>query len=250
MLKTIASRLCFKFSRQFFLKVKPSIQLRNTREVSTRGENGQFKEIVIFPASSVYVSLFFVSLIQESVSCSIIDEVHYGLKWFHDLAGQPDPCNSPVVIQLLESAKRILSVPVKKKEPVTPEVIQRLVAYYGSASASLANLRLLTLCVLGYAGFFRFNELVQLRRCDFQFEDSFMRIFVQRSKTDIYRDGAWVVIAKTFKPTCPVLLTLRYFAVASFSVKTSFFVHLLSVVVMDLTDFADLFHCPILGHVR
>ena len=44
-----------------------------------------------------------------------------------------------------------------------------------------------------------------------------MRIFVRCSKTDIYRDGAWLVIAKTFKPTCPVLLTLRYFAVASFS---------------------------------
>ena len=28
---------------------------------------------------------------QESVSCSIIDEVLYGLKSFHDLAGQPDP---------------------------------------------------------------------------------------------------------------------------------------------------------------
>ena len=202
----------------------------NTTKKYERGFNrwrkwaSQFKEIAIFPASSVYVSLFFLSLIQESVSCSIIDEVHYGLKWFHDLAGQLDPCNSPVVIQLLESAKRILSVPVKKKEPVTPEVIQRLVAYYGSASASLADLRLLTLCVLGYAGFFRFDELVQLRRCDFQFEDSFMRIFVQRSKTDIYRDGAWVVIAKTFKPTCPVLLTLRYFAAASCSEDSEDFI--------------------------
>ena len=46
------------------------------------------------------------------------------------------------------------------------------------------------LCVLGYVGFFRFNELVQFRRCDFQFEDSFLRIFVHRSKTNIYRDGA------------------------------------------------------------
>ena len=36
---------------------------------------------------------------------------------------------------------------------------------------------MLTLCVLGYAGFFRFKELVHLRRCDFQFEDSFMSIF-------------------------------------------------------------------------
>ena len=95
-----------------------------------RGENGlrtEFEEVVIFPASSVYVSLLFLTLIQESVSCSIFDEVHHGLKWFHDLVAQPDPCNSPVVIQLLESAKRLLSVPVKKKELVTPEVIQLLV---------------------------------------------------------------------------------------------------------------------------
>ena len=162
----------------------------------------QFKEIVIFPASSVHVSLFFLSLIQESASCSTIDEVHYGLKWVHDLAGLPDPCNSSLVLPLIESAKRLLSIPVKKKEPVTPEA----------------------LCLLGYVGFFRFNELVQLRRCDFQFEDSFMRVFVHRSKTDVYRDGAWVVIAKTFKHTCPYLLVQRYFVAASFSADSEEFI--------------------------
>ena len=72
----------------------------------------QFKEFVIFPASSVYVSFFFLTLIQGSRSCSIIDEVHYGLKWVHDLAGLPDPCNSSFVVPLIESAKRLLSVPV------------------------------------------------------------------------------------------------------------------------------------------
>jgi len=51
-----------------------------------------------------------------------------------------------------------------------------------------------------------------------------MRIFVQRSKTDTYRDGAWVVIAKTFKSTCPFMLTLRYFAVASFSEDSEDFI--------------------------
>ena len=104
----------------------------------------------------MYVSLFFLilqSLIQESASCSTIDEVHYGLKWVHDLAGLPDPCNSSLVLHLIESAKRLLSIPVKKKEPVTPEVIQLLFAKYGSSSASLSDLRVLTLCVLGYAGF-------------------------------------------------------------------------------------------------
>ena len=94
------------------------------------------------------------------------------------------------MVPLIESARRLLSVPVKKKEPVTAEVIKRLFAQYGSTSASLSDLRARTLCVLGYAGFFLFNELVQLRSCDFHFEDSFMRIFVQRSKTHICRDGA------------------------------------------------------------
>ena len=132
----------------------------NTTKKYERGLNAQkkwasqFKEIVIFPTSSVYVSLFFLTLIQESRSCSIIDEVHYGLKWVHDLAGQPDPCNSPFVVPLIETARRLLSVPVKKKEPVTPAVIKRLFAHYGCTSASLSDLRVLNLCVLGYAGFF------------------------------------------------------------------------------------------------
>ena len=119
----------------------------------------------------MFVSLFFLTLIQESRPCSFIDEVQdYDLKWVHDLAGLPDLCNSPFVLPLIESAKRLLSFPDKKKEPVTPEDIKRLFAYYGSTSASLSDLRVLTLCVLSYAGFFfRFNELVQLRRCDFHF---------------------------------------------------------------------------------
>ena len=51
-----------------------------------------------------------------------------------------------------------------------------------------------------------------------------MRVFVHRSKTDVYRDGAWVVIAKTFKHTCPYLLVQRYFAAASFSADSEEFI--------------------------
>ena len=44
-----------------------------------------------------------------------------------------------------------------------------------------------------------------------------MRIFAHPSKTDIYRDEAWVVFAKTLKQTCPYLLVQRYHVAASFS---------------------------------
>ena len=104
----------------------------------------QFKEIVIFSAPSVHVSLFFLSLIQESVSCSTTDEVRYWLKWVHDLAGLPDPCNSSLVLSLIESSKRLLSIPVKKKEPVTP----RLFSFYLLSMVRLQLICLIYECLL------------------------------------------------------------------------------------------------------
>ena len=176
-----------------------------------------FREVSVLPACSVYVALFFLNLIQNCVSCSSVDEVHFGIRWVHETSGYKDPCRSSIVRAVLEAARRLLSVPVKKKEPVTPEVMLSLFKRFGGALAKLSDLRLLTLCALGYAGFLRFSELVGLRRCDFQFENSFMRIFIQRSKTDVYRDGAWVVTPETHKPTCPVSLRRRYFSLAGFS---------------------------------
>ena len=111
------------------------------------------------------------------------------------LSGSARSVQFPVVGSFNWIRQTLLSVPVKKKEPVTPEVIQRLFAYYGSSPASLSDLRVLTLCILDYARFFRIKELVRLRECDFQFEDAFMIIFVHRNKTGVHWEGAWVVIA-------------------------------------------------------
>jgi hypothetical protein len=165
-----------------------------------------YPEISIIPASAVYICLFIVSLIQGGVSCSIIDEVRYGIKWFHDVSGFGDPCKDSMVTSLLEAAKRILSQPVRKKEPFTPDMIHTLFTKFGHPLATLADLRVLVISVLSYVGFLRSSEVLNLRRCDFQFEPTFVRVFIEKSKTDIYRDGAWVVIARTFSSTCPVQL--------------------------------------------
>lgn len=174
-----------------------------------------FPEVQAIPANSLHIALFFVSLIQNGSSCAIINEIHYGVKWFHELGGFSDPCKCPLVLNVIEAGKRILSTRVKKKEPVTPEIIHALFDKFGTACASLSDLRLLSLCVLGYTGFLRFDELVGLKRCDFEFENSHMKVFVERSKTDVYREGAWVLIARTGKATCPVALVIRYFSLAN-----------------------------------
>ena len=42
-----------------------------------------------------------------------------------------------------------------------------------------------------------------------------MELFIESSKTDQFRDGAWVTIARTGTKTCPVAMTDRYIKLAN-----------------------------------
>ena len=101
----------FKISPQFFLNPKPTLPRGSAKRASILRENGllSLKKLSYFPLLVYTFHCFF--------------EVHYGLKWVHDLAGLPDPYNSSLVLPLKESSRRLLSIPVKKKEPETPEAI-------------------------------------------------------------------------------------------------------------------------------
>ncbi len=84
---------------------------------------------------------------------------------------------------------------------------------YGS-SGNLINIRLCSMILLAYAGFFRYDELVNICRCDIQMYVSHINIFVCKSKTDIFRQGAWVLIGATNSPTCPVAALRKYIEAA------------------------------------
>lgn len=79
---------CLKALLQDLPAVLLNSKAANTNKKYERGFNAwrkwasQFKEIVIFPASSVYVSLLFLSLIQDSVSFSVIDKFIMALSGF------------------------------------------------------------------------------------------------------------------------------------------------------------------------
>ena len=51
------------------------------------------------------------------------------------------------------------------------------------------------MCVLGFYGFLRFSEIVNLRRLDLKFVDNYIELFIEKSKTDKYRQGAKVFIS-------------------------------------------------------
>ena len=139
----------------------------------------------------------------------------YGIRWAHNLFGLSNPCESNLVKVILESAKRSLSRPIVKKEPVTPDMIFHMCQKYASVYASLSDLRTAAICVTSYAGFLRFNELAYLRCCDVKFCDhKYVELFIAKSKTDMYRKGNVVILAKTGHITCPFGLLNRYVQVA------------------------------------
>ena len=76
--------------------------------------------------------------------------------------------------------------------------------------ASLYNIRSVVICLLAFAAFLRFDELAKLVRSDVKIEDDMLKLFIQSSKTDQYRDRAWIVLASSRKSTCPVAMMNRY----------------------------------------
>ena len=58
--------------------------------------------------------------------------------------------------------------------------------------------------------FFRFDELAKLCESDIVVHKEHIEIFIESSKTDQLRDGAWVVIARTDSPLCPVAMLECY----------------------------------------
>ena len=55
---------------------------------------------------------------------------------------------------------------------------------------------------------------LSIRRSNIVTEDLYHKIFVEVSKTDKYREGSWVYIAKTGNCTCPYTYLIKYLEAA------------------------------------
>lgn len=96
-----------------------------------------------------------------------------------------------------------MAKPVQKKEPITVENLRCMYLKLFERN-SLYNQRIICMVLLAFVGFLRSSELINIKRSDIQFFPDHIEIFIESSKTDIYRDGTRVDIARTFSYMCPV----------------------------------------------
>ena len=99
---------------------------------------------------------------------------------------------------LFRRANVRLAVPVNKKEPVTPTIMNSLYKHFMSKNncMSIIGQRTMLFAVISYTGFMRFDEASNIQRSDIIVYESFMTIFIEKSKTDLFRQGNIVFIAK------------------------------------------------------
>lgn len=122
---------------------------------------------------------------------------------------------------LLDGTRKILAKSITKKEPITVDIMKKLYDHYG-LSFDLSDLRIYCMFSLAFAGFLRFNELVNIRFADLIFFDSHVQIFIPKSKKDIFRQGNKLLIARTGKETCPVVCLENYIRISKIANKEEF----------------------------
>ena len=70
--------------------------------------------------------------------------------------------------------------------------------------------------ILAFSGFLRSSELCVIRSRDAQFNEGYLTISIEKSKTDQLREGRSVVIAESSSITCPCSLLRLYMHKATF----------------------------------
>lgn len=173
-------------------------------------------EVTVYPVQEVHFALYLQHLGETTQSRSAVEEAVHAISWVQQLAGHPPISGSPFVRAALSGLQRKLAKPKVRKEPINTAMLVAMVDNLGP-SPSLTDLRLVAIALLAFAAFLRYDELAKLRCCDIVFAPTSMTVQITSSKTDQYRQGEAVLVARSGSSTCPVAMMERYFNMASIS---------------------------------
>ena len=199
----------------------PATVLRSRADSTTKKYLGAYqrwktwaearREVPAFPVKDIHLALYLQHLSESVQSRAAVEEAVHALSWLHEVAGLESVGTSPIVQATLAGLRRMLARPKSRKEPVTADMLREMVEAAGP-DPSLTDVRLLAMCLVAFAGFLRCDELIKLRCSDIVFNTESMVITIVGSKTDQYREGSSLIVARTGTVTCPVGMMERYFA--------------------------------------
>lgn len=183
-----------------------------------------------FPVSELMLCYFITSLAREGIAPATIKTYLAAVRHAQIIQGHPEPRESSALprLRLVQNGirrERAESSPVHSptRLPITPPLLRLLRPPEGSKSDDACLLwAAATVC---FFGFFRageitvpsaraFDERVHLAWGDVMIgeDNSTLRVFLKRTKTDQYMKGTEVFIGSTDNDLCPVRATREYVA--------------------------------------
>ena len=126
-----------------------------------------------------------------------------GIRYGHVISGLQNPADNLFVKTVLEGAQRTVgkSTIHRQKEPVTPSMVKAVVDMYASP-LNLLHHRFIITSLLGFTGFLRISELLEIRIQDIEFHDDYVRIVIPKSKNEQVREGHIVHIIRSNSSYC------------------------------------------------
>ena len=175
----------------------------------------------MFPTNHLAITIYILSLIQIGKSASVINQFVSSARWLHKIAGHKDPTRNHIVHTVVDGARRSLGKPTKLKESITTKDIAKIHTYLldDKEKLDLKGLRLMSYILLSYAGFLHYQQAIKLRREDIAFHGIYITLFLQTSKTDIYRNGHTILIARTKTKLDPFSFLYQYLKAANIQPK-------------------------------
>ena len=142
--------------------------------------------VPVIPAKPLHITLFISELAERSsqnnIGVSSIESAVYAIKWGHAMVGiEACPVSHPLVKFALEGAKRRLAQPVQPKESLSVSTVQAIATHFASG-ASLSDLRFLFILLVGFAGFFRIDEIRNIALRDVPIHSDHMSVYVPQQK--------------------------------------------------------------------
>ena len=207
----------------------PATVLRSRADSTTKKYLGAYQrwktwaearhEVPAFPVQAVHLALYLQHLSESVQSKAAVEEAVHALSWLHEVAGLEPVGSVPIVQATLNGLRRVLAKPKTRKEPITADMLKAMVESVGS-DPSLTEVRLLAMCLIAFAGFLRCDELIKLKCSDININAESMVINIASSKTDQYREGSSLIVARTRTETCPVSMLEKYFAMGGLCVTS------------------------------
>ena len=179
------------------------------------------KSYQLLPADAMHVTIFMSYLLNQKHSFSVISSMFYAIKWVHNVNNYVDPTENIFIKGMLDAAKRLRSQPVKRKDVVNSEMLVLLCNQY-IGSLDLVDIRDLAMILTSYTGFLRIDEISKLG-CNVTFQDDHFTLNIKSGKTDKFRSGNKVSIAKDHTSACAYAMLRRYIDLASVDLSSNDF---------------------------